>query len=172
MYEWHTAGFVRVILERCRRRIHLWSPQWPTTRKVKSRHDHAFGFISTVLLGTLRGTEYRAEIDPEGKHQLWSSDNFLGKCHLIVVRDYEVACGETYEFGGPNRYHDHQPGAEEVVTYLRETERYLYVNRYVLEAGQRLSQENRDAATVLGPSPREMHDEVLRVFGQVSLKAA
>lgn len=172
MYQWHSAGFVRVLLERSRRRIHYWSPQWPTTRLVKSIHDHEFNFESTVLLGTVRGNEYRVDIDPTGKHLLWRNDNFLGKCHLTKVREYEVECGETYEFGGPHRYHDHNHGSEEVMTYLRETDHYFYNNCYVLEGEQRLTPETRSEAQALGPSSREIHDEMLRVFSRVFTKAA
>lgn len=169
-YRWQSAGFIQVELDghikvvngvaKNKERVHVWSERFPPTRPWEAIHDHGFWFDSTILKGTLHGIEYGVKGNPEGDYCLWEVANlFLTRCDLTKVREYEVASGETYSFGGPKRFHDHVINGG-LVTYVRETSRYRYRNRYVLPRSAWLDHKKY---LQLGPSQKEMRDEVIRM---------
>ena len=102
-------GFGCVILDD-KTRLHLWSPLWPDT-DPQFIHCHSYHFRSTVLIGKMIAPEYRVKKNPEGKSGLVEGtvtqdklDNPI-KCDLIRMDDIHVEAGETYEFGGLERFH-------------------------------------------------------------------
>lgn len=175
-YHWQPAGFIQVIIrgyrdvgdgvEKGRERFHLWSDRWNPTRESVSIHDHRFWFDSTVLLGTLHGVEYAAEMNPAGDHSLWQvRTGLVGNIDLIKVREYVVETGETYSFGGQNIFHDHLYTGP-LITHLKETGRIHCHNRYILPKDEHRSVRSDDD---LAPSEREMRDEAARMLKDAGL---
>ena len=107
-YGWQ-QGFGWVILKD-KTRLHLWSPLWPDT-DPQVIHSHSYYFRSTVLVGEMIATEYRVEHNPEGKDGLVigtvTEEKLQNpiKCDVIKLDPIHVKVGETYEFGGPDRFH-------------------------------------------------------------------
>lgn len=107
-YGWQ-QGFGCVVLDDATR-LHLWSPMWPDTAP-QFIHSHSYHFRSTVLVGEMIAPEYRVEINPEGEGSLivgTVTDDKLQnptKCDVISVGEINVKAGETYEFGGIDRFH-------------------------------------------------------------------
>ena len=107
-YGWQ-QGFGCVILKD-ETRIHLWSPLWPDT-DPQVIHSHSYYFRSTVLLGTMIAPEYRVEPNIDGVGSLIvgtvTEEKLKNpiKCDVIPVGEINVKVGETYEFGGADRFH-------------------------------------------------------------------
>lgn len=84
--------------------LHLWMPEWYEAWKhLRFIHSHSYLFTSEILLGELHAMEYRVEPNPDGE---WITQ--IHNSHavdLIPVREMRYKKGETYEFGGPDRYH-------------------------------------------------------------------
>jgi len=107
-YGWQ-QGFGCVILDD-ETRIHLWSPLWPDT-DPQVIHSHSYHFRSTVLIGEMVAPEYRIERNPDGERGFVTGSvteeklkNPI-KVDLIKVGTIHAKAGETYEFGGPDRFH-------------------------------------------------------------------
>lgn len=125
----HGNGFVQVYLTPDTR-LHIWTPYLPATRVQNARiHDHRFLFESTVLVGALIQTEFEVTPDDErGPHGLYQqgaghSDKstpleYVGGCHMAQSNQYRIFAGETYRFGGPNKYHDSSPADGELAVSL------------------------------------------------------
>lgn len=107
-YGWQ-QGFGCVILDDATR-LHLWSPLWPDT-DPQFIHSHSYHFRSTVLVGEMISPEYRVESSPEGQGSLIvgtvTEEKLQNpiKCDVIPVGEISVKVGDTYEFGGIDRFH-------------------------------------------------------------------
>ncbi len=107
-YGWQ-QGFGCVILDDATR-LHLWSPLWPDT-DPQFIHSHSYHFRSTVLIGEMIAPEYRVNINPNGASSLIvgsvTEEKLQNptKCDVIKVATIHVRAGETYEFGGIDRFH-------------------------------------------------------------------
>lgn len=120
-YGWQ-QGFGCVILDDATR-IHLWSPKWPLT-DTPFVHSHSYWFESTVLIGTMLAPEFIVKENPDGKSKLVLGTVTEEKlqnptpCDLIKNGLIEVLAGQTYEFGGPDRFHMTH-SLQEVMTHFR-----------------------------------------------------
>jgi len=107
-------------------RLHVW-PDVPITKQASSSpiHDHRFGFVSTILLGTLDHIVYIPYRSPRGPYQL--ANVVRGRLvipdeHYYSVRVDEhliVRTGEVYGFL-PKRFHDSR-GRGLTVTLMEKT---------------------------------------------------
>lgn len=84
--------------------LHLWLPEWYEAWKhLRFIHSHGYLFTSKILLGELHSNEYRIEDNPDGE---WITQIHNSRAvDLILVDEMHYSKGETYEFGGPDRYH-------------------------------------------------------------------
>jgi hypothetical protein len=130
----HGLGFLQVILP-ANQRIHVWHPDLPKRKCFESSsiHDHRFGFISKVLIGTQINQLYREENGRnrftshvaylhEGErtkfgNRPWVEDYF---CNLVQVGSQRIInAGEQYEM---NPYMLHSTKCEGVcVTLMTKT---------------------------------------------------
>ena len=168
-YRWQSSGFIQAMI--CKgERVHLWSEKYDTTRVWRSIHDHKFWFKSTVLVGQLNCVEYKVEEHPDGDYKLWSSvTKCLGPCFLIKVRDYTVNAGETYEFGGPGRYHDTLKGVDTMTHVTMTSIDGRYSNQFVLPFD---AKPDHITAKEHAPTKEQMRDEVIRVYTSIIDDAA
>jgi len=114
----HGNGFIQVDLTSTRR-LHIWGhPDIPAQRTPTPLHDHTFGFISRVLLGTMTNVKYTFKSNLNGDYVV----------HKVHVRDREDTvlrpvdergclfvesvrhwyCGQSYEMS-PGEIHFSQP---------------------------------------------------------------
>lgn len=164
-YRWQSTGFIRTLVQP-EGEIHLWSDKWDGTRKHRGIHDHSFYFRSTILLGQMNAIEYVVELDDDGDYVLW--DNLIesmGRCRLIEVRKFTVETGETYEFGGPGRYHDTLKGASLMTYCVPYKIIHEYAGRFVLPLGEK---PDFVLARLRGPSQVEMREEVINVYESIT----
>ena len=108
-YGWQ-QGFGCVLLND-KTRLHLWHPElWPNV-DLPFIHNHTYHFRSKVLIGEMIAPEYRVTMNPNGASSLIcgtvTEDKLFNpeKCDVIKVATIHVKAGETYEFGGLERYH-------------------------------------------------------------------
>jgi hypothetical protein len=91
-------------------RLHLWSPLWPDT-DPQLIHSHSYHFRSTIMLGEMISPQYRVEINPEGKRGCVigtvTEEKLQNptKVDLIELEPLHAKVGDTYEFGGRDRFH-------------------------------------------------------------------
>ena len=131
---WHGNGFVQVYLNPMTR-LHIWNPELPATRVVNAQiHDHKFKFVSRILIGELLHRTWEVHTAPDGlyrRSRLYCGthdrtrgptviDNHVDLKHL---HDWRFKKGETYEFGGPNFYHE-TICDEYTVTVMTKTEQW------------------------------------------------
>lgn len=162
-YRWNSTGFMQVFVNGARQeRVHVFSTRYLNTRAGQAMvHDHRFFFDSTILMGTLRWVEYAVESNKDGPYRLWNSGREdLGLVRVTRIGEHTKRAGETYSFGGPDRYHEILPSTEDTMTYVVETGGGPYKNRFVLLDGQRLE---RQETKRLGPSQTEMQTEMNRL---------
>ncbi len=86
----HGLGFLQVILP-SNQRIHVWHPDLPKRKcfQYSSIHDHRFGFISRVLIGTQVNQLYR-ELQPDSSEYYDAN----GLTHTAYLHE-----GERTKFG-------------------------------------------------------------------------
>lgn len=107
-------------------RLHIWSPDLPQAQKVYTPiHDHAFWFESQVMIGKLVHKRYKLMPLPGATHRVYAVEGALlvptdevGFAYLTKVDT--LLAGETYEFGGPGKYHVTE-GEGLTVTVMRKT---------------------------------------------------
>lgn len=120
-YGW-AQGFGCIILDDDTR-IHLWTPKWPFV-DTPFVHSHNYWFESTVLIGTMYAPEFIVKENPDGKSKMVRGTVTKEKmenpipCDLIKNGLIEVLAGQTYEFGGPDRFHMTH-SLNEVMTHFR-----------------------------------------------------
>lgn len=109
----HGNGFIQVVLNPVTR-MHIYSPHFlenfPRVENARI-HDHKFTFVSQVLYGRLHNMNY--DMKPDfGEHGLYRVDaetNKLrrtGSCRSHWFGTDIIKAGESYEFGGPLKFHD------------------------------------------------------------------
>ncbi|SDJ59991.1 hypothetical protein [Pseudomonas indica] len=134
----HGLGFIQVQLQGDLR-LHVWHPILPRRAcfEHSAIHDHRFGFVSRVLIGTQRNIEYRAEHRADGTHMTylhegprtprggrpWKAD---GRINLIEDSIEDIPAGDSYVMK-PYRYHQTQPlGDGRVATLMKKTSEVPY----------------------------------------------
>lgn len=98
--EW-LQGFASAILKDGSA-LHLWMPEWYTT-DMRFIHSHNHLFKSEVLLGKLEAVEFSVKPNPKGVW--WFNGENPHSVYLHYVARLEYEKGESYEFGGPDRFH-------------------------------------------------------------------
>ena len=164
-YGWQ-QGFGCVILKD-KTRLHLWSPLWPDT-DPQVIHSHSYHFRSTVLIGEMIAPEYRVEINPEGTGGLvvgTVTDEKLKnptRCDVIPVGEIHCKAGETYEFGGIDRFHS--TGCDRMVMTHFEVLPIPTVkgSGFILPLAKFIPATER-------PSPQEFRSEVVRLLEEHNL---
>lgn len=86
----HGNGFIQLDLTPTKR-LHIWGhPDIPKQKTATPIHDHAFGFESRVLMGSLRNDRYEWQPSPGGDYEV----------HIVNVRDREdTTLHGTGEYG-------------------------------------------------------------------------
>lgn len=164
-YRWMVAGFMKCILSP-HEYIHLWTEAWSGGRAESSIHDHSYYFKSKVLFGELKFTEYKVEMDSDGDYGLWSGVFFLGKCRLIKVEDFIIRTGETYEFGGPGRFHDIPDNNGTVMTHVLGIGKNLfYPIKFVFPLGVAPIDRVKNPTE---PSRSEMKEEISMIYKELT----
>lgn len=127
----HGLGFIQVKLPNDMR-LHVWHPDLPrrSCYEHSALHNHRFGFVSTVLIGTQVNQTYSIQHDPVGTHDLISHDgprsekggriSFVdGRANFIPLTRREITPGESY-YMAPLEWHE-TPNSGIVVTVMRKT---------------------------------------------------
>jgi hypothetical protein len=131
----HGLGFVQLQLA-ANMRLHVWHPDLPrrTCFEHSSIHDHRFGFVSQVLVGTqinhVYGPASRALTADthvaylhEGERTRFGNRPWLPDFKLALVKSYtqEVPAGVSYEMR-EYVYHSTEPGGDgRVATLMSKT---------------------------------------------------
>lgn len=125
----HGLGFIQVKLAG-RMRLHVWHPSLPRRRcfQYSAIHDHRFGFVSQVIVGTQINVVYRHTPTLKGDYvsylhegprsqygnRPWTPDVFLD---LEEIYTQELGAGEQYTMA-PYVYHQTIPGGSGIVATI------------------------------------------------------
>lgn len=131
----HGLGFVQVKLQGGQR-LHVWHPDLPRRRcfEHSSIHNHRFGFVSTVLVGTQINVDY--EVEPsrpydknthvrylhEGKRAAHGGRPWIpdGEVHVREQARRVITAGLSYTMK-PFEFHATVPGGDgKVATVMRK----------------------------------------------------
>jgi hypothetical protein len=105
----HGLGFIQVKLPN-KNRLHVWHPDLPRRRcfEYSAIHNHRFGFVSRVLIGTQVNQRYTASENDNGAYDLISHDGprspkggrqsyVSGRADFIAFGDEErINAGQIY----------------------------------------------------------------------------
>lgn len=167
-YGW-SQGFGCVLLGDNNIRLHLWNPElWPNV-DLPFIHSHSYHFRSTVLIGEMIAPEYRVTMNPEGASSIIIGSvnektlNNPDKCDVTQVGTVHVKTGETYEFGGIERYH------ETNMTSLVMTHFEVLPIPMVKGSGFILHPLFGTTPPMERPTPAELKAEVLRLLEEHNL---
>jgi len=84
--------------------LHLWLPEWsPSSHPMV--HSHSYLFNSKILIGSMIAGEFRKESNPDGEWSFVSENPEPESVDMIFVEMILVKRGDTYDFGGPERFH-------------------------------------------------------------------
>jgi len=115
-------------------RVHIWSPRFILDGIAESGsvHDHRFNLVSTVLVGQLLHTEYRAIPDPAGEHDIWdfisarhhtdanrADMRALHQPHCIEFKPLTITAGQRYTFER-GQFHSSRPLTDVVVSLVEK----------------------------------------------------
>lgn len=124
----HGLGFVQVPLGGDdNRRLHVWHPDLPRRKcwRESGLHDHRFGFVSAVLVGTQINTTYRLSLPTdelaathvpylhEGPRSQFGNRPWLPGEPVVVTKAHEVAtpAGGAYSMDA-YVFHSTTPGGD------------------------------------------------------------
>lgn len=138
---YHGNGFIQVSLNPTTR-VHIYVPDLPREfkRVANARiHDHAFEFVSTVLVGYLRHTKYSVRPGVKGDHGFWMVDKEaqgepltkVGYCDCTMKKHSGIMAGGSYKFGGPLNFHDTWADEFTVTVMSKVGHTYLYSPKIV-----------------------------------------
>lgn len=126
----HGLGFIQVKLPG-NQRLHVWHPDVPrrSCYAHSAIHNHRFGFISRVLIGTQVNRRYRVTENISGSHDRISHDGprspaggrlsfVAGRVSAEALPDESYQPGDTYSMDALE-YHE-TPNAGVVVTIMRK----------------------------------------------------
>lgn len=127
----HGLGFIQVILEG-NQRLHVWHPDLPRRScfEHSAIHNHRFGFLSKVLVGTQVNRCYDVWGDESGQYDRISHDgprserggrlSFIAERVAVRAwRDVHIEAGAVY-FMAAGAYHE-TPNSGVVVTLMQKT---------------------------------------------------
>lgn len=171
---YHGNGFIQVVLNPVTR-MHIYSPDFNPWLVENARvHDHSFYFVSQVLTGFLIHSTFSVEAGPGVKdavHGLYHVDKKqeneplvrLTSCSSKHIRNRIIHAGESYEFGGPGRFHDTWAEVPTVSIMTKIATEREHTPRVVS-----LFDEEPDDAFSRQPEYEHMADEVHRILSMVS----
>lgn len=151
-WRWHGIGALQAYLHESiarELRVHIWSPTLvlPGMAESGNAHDHRFALRSTVLVGSLRHTEWGLTPDPVGDHELYdfvharlhTEQNRLamrrtGERCRVEKRGMTLNEGWRYTFAR-GAFHSSEPLSDIVVTLVEKVDQRDVSARVVAPVG-------------------------------------
>lgn len=150
----HGNGFIQLDLPNGSR-LHVWDDDIPRQSVNTSKHDHAFGFESRVICGTLINIEYEIRKSPTGFYVVHIPQRKEGtedtklvstgeRVVLRVVGHRKYSAGQSYKFK-PLVFHDTWHNGT-TATIMTKTTRLDVEPRVLVPLGQEPDNDfDRDA---------------------------
>lgn len=143
----HGLGFIQVLLP-ASQRLHIWHPDLPRRAcfKDSSIHNHRFGFVSHVLVGSLRNVDYHAAPAADGSHMAYTHEGPrtpnggrpwtpAERVVLDAIVDWVYHAGEDYRMRAYDYHHTEALGDGKAATLMIKKQVGMEPSRSICRIG-------------------------------------